>query len=191
MLFRSSPRKPGVAAEDILAAPSVRHFARKVGVELGHVAPGSGRDGRVEKADVEAYLARSESQVPASAPSSSDQNVVVELGRTRYSMWKAMTKVMISFLNHAKHIDVRIIEPGNTHLWVYYHSGSYPHIPPTPHPQRIDTTTLPFLQLSSRHNQTTHRRPIRILPSPTSTRHTRLGAIRQTNLPPHPAQNAL
>ena len=90
---QDGPRKP---AEDTLAAPSVRHLARKVGVDLAHIAPGSGKDGRVEKADVEAYLARSSSspnepKVQANAPT--DENVVVELGRTRYTMWKAMTKV--------------------------------------------------------------------------------------------------
>jgi 2-oxoisovalerate dehydrogenase E2 component (dihydrolipoyl transacylase) len=103
---QAGPRKPGVAAEDILAAPSVRHFARKGGVDLAHVAPGSGKDGRIEKADVEAYLSRSSSPLnepklpgkPASAPS--HEGVVVELGRTRYSMWKAMTKVCC-FASHS------------------------------------------------------------------------------------------
>jgi 2-oxoisovalerate dehydrogenase E2 component (dihydrolipoyl transacylase) len=93
-------RRPDVTAEEILAAPSVRHFARKAGVDLAHVAPGSGKYGRVEKVDVEAYLARSSSSLneqevkekPTSPPSPT-ADVVVELGRTRYSMWKAMTKV--------------------------------------------------------------------------------------------------
>ncbi len=93
-------RRPDVTAEDILAAPSVRHFARKAGVDLAHVAPGSGKYGRVEKVDVEAYLARSSSSLnerevkekSTSLPSPTT-DVVVELGRTRYSMWKAMTKV--------------------------------------------------------------------------------------------------
>lgn len=104
---QAGPRKPGVAAEDILAAPSVRHFARKVGVDLAHVAPGSGKDGRIDKADVEAYVLRSSSPLnepklpgkPASAPS--HEGVVVELGRTRYSMWKAMTKVCC-FASHPR-----------------------------------------------------------------------------------------
>ena len=189
---QDEPHKPGVAAEDILAAPSVRHFARKVGVDLAHVAPGSGKDGRVEKADVEAYLLRSNPKLQGKpASTSSDENVVVELGRTRYSMWKAMTKVCrFASLNDGEDVDVRIVELGNTHLWVYDHFGSHLLTPPTSHPQRVNTTKLPPL-LQPYHNQTTHRRPIRILPNPSTSRRTRIRTIRQTNLPPHPAQNAL
>ena len=93
-------RRPDVTTEDILAAPSVRHFARKAGVDLALVAPGSGKDGRVEKVDVELYLARSSSSLneKPTSPSSPTADVVVELGRTRYSMWKAMTKVRVVFL---------------------------------------------------------------------------------------------
>ena len=195
---QAGPRKPGVAAEDILAAPSVRHFARKVGVDLAHVAPGSGKDGRIDKADVEAYVLRSSSPLnepklpgkPASAPS--HEGVAVELGRTRYSMWKAMTKVCRFAVSFLDQVDVRTTELGNTHLWVYDHSGSHLLTPPTSHPQRINTTTLsPRLQLFNHPNQTSHRRPIRILPSPSTSGHSRLGSIRQTNLPPHPPQDAL
>ncbi|KAF8629017.1 hypothetical protein AX17_005873 [Amanita inopinata Kibby_2008] len=82
---------------DVLAAPSVRHFARKNGVDLSLVAPGSGKDGRVEKRDVEAYLARQtegvvEKERVAEVKVEVEKDVVVELGRTRYGMWKAMTK---------------------------------------------------------------------------------------------------
>jgi 2-oxoisovalerate dehydrogenase E2 component (dihydrolipoyl transacylase) len=80
------------ATSHVLAKPSVRHFARSKGVDLTLLAPGSGSGGKIEKGDVEAYLSRS-SEIRA--PSEGD--VIVELGRTRYSMWKAMTKVrMIS-----------------------------------------------------------------------------------------------
>ena len=48
--------------------------------------------------------------------------------------------------------------------------GSHPHIPPTPHPQRINTTT-PNLQRFKCHDQTTHRRPIRIQLSPSTPGH--------------------
>ncbi|KAE9400785.1 CoA-dependent acyltransferase [Gymnopus androsaceus JB14] len=72
-----------------LAAPSVRHFARQNGVDLSQLAPGSGRDGRIEKRDVEEYMAGVTSAPPVQADG---QDVVVELGRTRYAMWKAMEK---------------------------------------------------------------------------------------------------
>ncbi|KAF8626580.1 hypothetical protein AX15_004793 [Amanita polypyramis BW_CC] len=91
----SSAPSPSTKPEDIFATPSVRHFARKNGVELGFVAPGSGRDGRVEKKDVEAYLARGAAAGSSDASTTQvkeGEDVVVELGRTRYNMWKAMTK---------------------------------------------------------------------------------------------------
>jgi 2-oxoisovalerate dehydrogenase E2 component (dihydrolipoyl transacylase) len=83
----------GVHGNDVLAAPSVRHFARQSGVDLALLMPGSGNGGRVEKRDVEAYLSRTNS-----AQQSAEKDVIVELGRTRYGMWKAMVKVRKSIL---------------------------------------------------------------------------------------------
>lgn len=93
------PSHPAPKADNVLATPSVRHYARKNGVELAQVSPGSGRDGRVEKQDIEQYLTR---HVPTSPSQTiTDQDVVVELGRTRYGMWKAMVKVRkILVINH-------------------------------------------------------------------------------------------
>ncbi|KAF8234838.1 CoA-dependent acyltransferase [Tricholoma matsutake] len=84
--------KVGVGAheKDVLAAPSVRHFARRNGVDLALLMPGSGNGGRVEKQDVEAFL--SKASEPNSAQQPAEKDVVVELGRTRYGMWKAMVK---------------------------------------------------------------------------------------------------
>lgn len=85
-------------AENVLATPSVRHFARQKGVDLAKLAPGSGKGGRIEKRDVEVYLNGPPEQtavVDTKAPSQAGplQDTVVELGRTRYGMWKAMVKV--------------------------------------------------------------------------------------------------
>ncbi|GBE78587.1 hypothetical protein SCP_0114760 [Sparassis crispa] len=81
---------------DVLATPSVRHFARQKGVDLALLIPGSGKAGRVEKRDVEAYLANVTQGTPApSQPSTTTDegaDTVIELGRTRYNMWKAMVK---------------------------------------------------------------------------------------------------
>lgn len=81
---------------NVLAAPSVRHLAKTKGVDLSKLAPGSGKAGRIEKRDVEAYLERIASGTSASTPGQSVagtvNDVVVELGRTRWSMYKAMTK---------------------------------------------------------------------------------------------------
>lgn len=85
---------PASNAENVLATPSVRHFAREKGVDLAKLAPGSGKCGRVEKKDIEVFLAGPKE--PKSQRSSAvdvSQDVVVELGRTRYGMWKAMVKV--------------------------------------------------------------------------------------------------
>jgi 2-oxoisovalerate dehydrogenase E2 component (dihydrolipoyl transacylase) len=90
-----------VDATDVLALPAVRHFARKRGVDVALLSPGSGKNGRVEREDIERYLAigRSvgEQQQPvATTPPLAEENVVVELGRTRYGMWKAMEKACTS-----------------------------------------------------------------------------------------------
>jgi 2-oxoisovalerate dehydrogenase E2 component (dihydrolipoyl transacylase) len=83
------------ASSNILATPSVRHFSRQKGVNLAKLAPGSGKDGRIEKKDVEAYLAKATAGGIAGGEVQGGKDVVVELGRTRYGMWKAMVKVYI------------------------------------------------------------------------------------------------
>lgn len=76
---------------NVLAAPSVRYFARQMGVDLARLVPGSSKDGRIEKKDIEAYLSNK------STPSGKQgDDVLVELGRARYGMWKAMVKVFVS-----------------------------------------------------------------------------------------------
>lgn len=109
--------------ENVLAAPSVRHFARVSGVDLAQLMPGSGKGGRVEKRDVEAHLSRA-SDPPVfqqtQAPVDLGQDVVVELGRTRYGMWKAMVKVC-AFLHVqcSSHLSYpHFTELGNSSLWV-------------------------------------------------------------------------
>ncbi|KAH9053708.1 CoA-dependent acyltransferase [Lactarius vividus] len=78
---------------DVLALPAVRHLARQSGVDIALLVPGSGKNGRVERVDVERYLAREQSAgEQLSTLTHKEQDVVVELGRTRYGMWKAMEK---------------------------------------------------------------------------------------------------
>ena len=89
--FKAS--SPQGAVQDVLALPAVRHFARQSGVDLAVLAPGSGKNGRVERVDVERYLNRGQSAGEQPCPAISEEDVVVELGRTRYGMWKAMEKV--------------------------------------------------------------------------------------------------
>ncbi len=88
-------------AADVLALPAVRHFARESGVDVALLAPGSGKNGRIERIDVERYLSGAKStsalEQPTAVPSSlpAEDDIVVELGRTRYGMWKAMEKARI------------------------------------------------------------------------------------------------
>jgi 2-oxoisovalerate dehydrogenase E2 component (dihydrolipoyl transacylase) len=95
------PMEPALTADDALAVPSVRHFAMKSGIpNLSKLMPGSGKGGRIERIDVEAYLARGSVSVPQPIlpqPTATPQgeDLVVELGRTRYGMWKAMVKVKV------------------------------------------------------------------------------------------------
>ncbi|KAI8983293.1 CoA-dependent acyltransferase [Trametes punicea] len=88
------------SAKDVLATPSVRHYARKHGVDMSLLAPGSGKDGRIEKRDVDAFLQRGSAQSSVQQRTSalrapethSDKEITVELNRTRWNMWKAMEK---------------------------------------------------------------------------------------------------
>jgi len=103
----SEPIITKAATADVLALPSVRHFARESGVDIALLSPGSGKDGRVERADVERYLAGGKSvgerpyAVSPSPPVEDD--IIVELGRTRYGMWKAMEKARTSI-----HLDLSV-----------------------------------------------------------------------------------
>ena len=75
---------------DVLATPSVRHFARQKGVDLSLLAPGSGKGGRIEKRDVDTFLSGPiRATGAAEPPATTVDDLVVELGRTRYGMWKA------------------------------------------------------------------------------------------------------
>ncbi|THH15295.1 hypothetical protein EW146_g5158 [Bondarzewia mesenterica] len=105
----------GTTGEDVLALPSVRHFARQNGVDLGLIAPGSGKNGRIEKVDIERYLAagtdsvggQAERGIPEKSRATSGEDVVIELGRTRYSMWKAMTKSLeIPHFGYSTYLDL-------------------------------------------------------------------------------------
>ena len=88
-------------AVDVLALPAVRHFARESGVDITLLAPGSGKNGRIERVDVERYLAGGKSGFVGEQPTTvspsplAEDDIVVELGRTRYGMWKAMEKACI------------------------------------------------------------------------------------------------
>ena len=61
----AAPARPADAK--VLAVPSARRVARELGVDL-HMVPGTGNNGVVRRADVEAYARGAEATAPASAP---------------------------------------------------------------------------------------------------------------------------
>lgn len=89
---RSHASAPNASPENVLAKPSVRHYARQHQVDLALLASGSGRDGRIEKKDIDEFISRGVSPGSGSFIPREEHDVIVELGRTRYGMWKAMTR---------------------------------------------------------------------------------------------------
>ncbi|KAG6818937.1 hypothetical protein H0H93_016986 [Arthromyces matolae] len=101
-----TPTAAGISSgANVLAPPSVRHYARQNGVDLAQLVPGSGKGGRIEKRDVDAFLAKPSGAQTVEAQSGED--VVVELGRTRYGMWKAMVKSLeIPHFGYSTSLDI-------------------------------------------------------------------------------------
>ncbi|KAG8703503.1 hypothetical protein FRC09_004123 [Ceratobasidium sp. 395] len=96
-ITQQQPSREKSSSNQALATPSVRHYARSQGVsDLDVIGAGSGRAGRIERADVDAFLGRSkkgESTAAAGVGAEKiGEEVVVEMGRTRWGMWKSMTK---------------------------------------------------------------------------------------------------
>ncbi|KAJ7268542.1 2-oxoacid dehydrogenases acyltransferase-domain-containing protein [Mycena rebaudengoi] len=107
--FSGDKRGAAVSDVDTLATPSVRHYVRTQGVDLAQIAPGTGCGGRVERADVDAFLAAGASSSEGSAPSAprNEKDVLVELGRTRQTMWRAMEKSLeIPHFGYSATLDI-------------------------------------------------------------------------------------
>ncbi|KAF7356133.1 Dihydrolipoamide acetyltransferase component of pyruvate dehydrogenase complex [Mycena venus] len=80
-----TPEK-GADSSHALATPSVRHFARTQGVDLALLAPGSGKGG---------------------PPTQSGEDIIVELGRTRQAMFRAMVKSLeIPLFGYSTTLDI-------------------------------------------------------------------------------------
>ncbi|KAI0319888.1 2-oxoacid dehydrogenases acyltransferase-domain-containing protein [Amylostereum chailletii] len=134
-------------AADVLALPAVRHFARQSGVDLTLLTPGSGKNGRIERVDVQQYLSSGKdaqsTATGAATPAPSEEDVVVELGRTRYGMWKAMTKSLeIPHFGYSTTLDLTALDAMlpilNAHIPPHYRP------PPTspPPPAAVSPSTL-------------------------------------------------
>jgi len=109
----SSTSLSSTPANATMATPSVRHFARQSGItDLSVIGVGSGRGGRIEKKDVDAWLSGARGEVTERSSATGLQetmgeDMTVELGRTRHGMFKSMTKVSSS---SAMGFKLRIME---------------------------------------------------------------------------------
>ncbi|KAJ7879302.1 hypothetical protein B0H14DRAFT_3129768 [Mycena olivaceomarginata] len=103
-----------------------QQFPCNSGVDLALLAPGSGKGGRVEKADVEAYLSgSSRTSTPPSAPTQCGEDIVVELGRTRHAMYRAMVKSLeIPLFGYSTTLDITdlhaLLPILNAHIPTHY-----------------------------------------------------------------------
>ncbi|EJT99090.1 CoA-dependent acyltransferase [Dacryopinax primogenitus] len=152
--------------EDILALPSVRHYAKEKGVDLSLLPPGTGRGGRTEKADIDRYLATASASTSSAPEVMEQKDEVVKLGRTRWAMYKSMTtSLQIPHFGYSTQLDLtelhHILPTLNASIpWQYLpspppqHAAVSPYAiycsPPEPRPvdpleeyERL--TYLPFL----------------------------------------------
>ncbi|THH27961.1 hypothetical protein EUX98_g6221 [Antrodiella citrinella] len=124
------PVSLGGAAENVLAAPSVRHLARHSNVDLAKLVPGSGKSGRIMRKDVEDHIAGVSSTASTSesflgGTADVGQDVVVDLSRTRHGMWKAMVKSLeIPHFGYSTSLDLtalnEILLTLNAHVPLHY-----------------------------------------------------------------------
>ncbi|KAL5518395.1 hypothetical protein ACEPAH_77 [Sanghuangporus vaninii] len=132
----------------VLALPSVRHFAKERGVDLSLLAPGSGKGGRIEKRDVEQFLSRVSPQGASASQSPADGEVVVELGRTRHAMWKAMVKSLeIPHFGYSTYLDLTalhsLIPVLNAYIPPHYLLDPPPERPMAVNPSAIHPAPAP------------------------------------------------
>ncbi|KAG1814236.1 2-oxoacid dehydrogenases acyltransferase-domain-containing protein [Suillus subaureus] len=162
-----SPSTPNVNPENVLAKPSVRHYARQSKVDLTLLS-GSGRDGRIEKKDIDAFLSQQASSSSTHSGSAAlraqaEQDVIVELGRTRYGMWKAMTQSLeIPHFGYSTSLDLTslhsLLPTLNSHIPSHFNpskssplpinpSALHPAPSPPPVPESAQFTRLTYLPI--------------------------------------------
>ncbi|KAG1784740.1 2-oxoacid dehydrogenases acyltransferase-domain-containing protein [Suillus plorans] len=162
-----SPSTPDVNRENVLAKPSVRHYARQSKVDLALLS-GSGRDGRIEKKDIDAFLSQQASSVSVDLGSvapraQTEQDVIVELGRTRYGMWKAMTQSLeVPHFGYSTSLDLTslhsLLPTLNSHIPEHFDpskssslpinpSALHPAPSPPPVPESAQFTRLTYLPI--------------------------------------------
>jgi 2-oxoisovalerate dehydrogenase E2 component (dihydrolipoyl transacylase) len=111
-----SPREAGEGgAPAPLAAPAVRKRAQALGIDL-HEVTGSGPDGRVTHADLDARLARGVGAPALSAPKEGVQEVKVIGLRRRIAEKMQEAKRRIPHFGYVEEVDVSELETLRAHL---------------------------------------------------------------------------
>ncbi|KAF8603133.1 CoA-dependent acyltransferase [Ceratobasidium sp. AG-I] len=156
-----------------LATPSVRHYARSRGIsDLDAIGSGSGRGGRVERSDVDAFLDRSSKGAGAAMSASGSgapagEEVVVEMGRTRWGMWKSMTKSLeIPLFGYSATLDLTAL---NDMLPILN-----AHIPQTHRPLPPAAEYAPSISPDSIFSGTPDANPLHSEPSDPATHYKRM-----------------
>ncbi|QRW05816.1 2-oxoglutarate dehydrogenase E2 component (dihydrolipoamide succinyltransferase) [Ceratobasidium sp. AG-Ba] len=137
------------SANQALATPSVRHYARSQGIaDLDVIGTGSGRGGRIERADVDAFLSRSKKQSSGAGVGRVEkkevgEEVVIEMGRTRWGMWKSMTKSLeIPLFGYSATLDLTALNDMLPVLNAHIPPEYKPAPPPSEFPPSISPDSI-------------------------------------------------
>jgi len=150
---------------DVLALPSVRFLARQHNVDLADIVPGTGKNGRVEREDVLAFVQKRDGGASASSVDKSmttadnvggGEDTMIELGRTRYGMWKAMEKVCSCAAISQLYANTTTVAPSTT-LFILDFSRHHRVTRSTPYPQCLYSLSLLAVYLILRPFKTSSR----------------------------------
>jgi pyruvate dehydrogenase E2 component (dihydrolipoamide acetyltransferase) len=110
------PTSPG--ATPIFAAPSVRRFAREIGVDIAEVR-GSGPGGRISEEDVKRH-ARARAEKPPAAPPAAEAQPRREL--PDFSQWGEVTREPLSRLRRTVARNMAQSWEDIPHVHIYHHA---------------------------------------------------------------------
>ena len=131
-----APLVPRAGGEKPLASPAVRQRARELGIQLQYV-PGSGPDGQISHADLDAFIARQPSAgaAPARGPQKREGVEEIKIIGLRRKIAEAMqrSKQRIPHFAYVEEVDVTELEALRNHLNEHRK------------PDQVKLTVLPFL----------------------------------------------
>ncbi|KAJ7618630.1 CoA-dependent acyltransferase [Roridomyces roridus] len=144
-----------------LATPAVRIYARTQGVDLTRIAPGSGRAGRIERSDVDAFLASQKVGEQRVLEGGSEAPLVVELGRTRAAMWRAMEKSLaIPHFGYSTTLDItalhQLLPVLKAHIPSHYRPDQPSSSPPWNPAHALGVPATPDVDPTGRYTRLTY-----------------------------------